>query len=166
MASEQTAAAEGPIGKLRRDPFAMVPFAGYNMAHYWKHWLSMSTIADSSKLPKIFQVNWFRKNSSGKFVWPGFGENSRVVAWIIGRIDNELAGVDSPLGRLPSQGELNLAGLNLDQDAMDQLFEIDPESWSAEIETIKGFFAEFGPELPDELATELSELEKRIELVR
>jgi phosphoenolpyruvate carboxykinase (GTP) len=166
MASEQTAAAEGPIGKLRRDPFAMVPFAGYNMANYWSHWLSMGAKADRSKLPKVFQVNWFRKDSAGKFLWPGFGENSRVVAWIIGRVSEELEGVDSPLGRLPASGEFNLSGLNLDQNTLDQLFEIDAKSWSAEIETIKEFFAEFGPELPSELAAELAELENRIELVR
>jgi phosphoenolpyruvate carboxykinase (GTP) len=166
MASEQTAAAEGPIGKLRRDPFAMVPFAGYNMANYWSHWLSMGAKADRSKLPKVFQVNWFRKDSAGKFLWPGFGENSRVVAWIIGRVSEELEGVDSPLGRLPASGEFNLSGLNLDQNTLDQLFEIDANSWSAEIETIKEFFAEFGPELPSELAAELAELENRIELVR
>jgi phosphoenolpyruvate carboxykinase (GTP) len=166
MASEQTAAAEGPIGKLRRDPFAMVPFAGYNMANYWSHWLSMGATADKSKLPKIFQVNWFRKDSAGKFIWPGFGENSRVVAWIIGRVSDELEGVESPLGRLPASGELNLSGLNLDQNTLDQLFEIDANSWSAEIETIKEFFAEFGPQLPSELAAELTELENRIQLVR
>jgi phosphoenolpyruvate carboxykinase (GTP) len=166
MASEQTAAAEGPIGKLRRDPFAMVPFAGYNMANYWSHWLSMGATADKSKLPKIFQVNWFRKDSGGKFLWPGFGENSRVVAWIIGRVSDELEGVESPLGRLPASGELNVSGLNLDQNTLDQLFEIDANSWSAEIETIKEFFAEFGPQLPSELAAELTELENRIQLVR
>lgn len=166
MASEQTAAAEGPIGKLRRDPFAMVPFAGYNMANYWSHWLSMGATADKSKLPKIFQVNWFRKDSAGKFLWPGFGENSRVVAWIIGRVSDELEGVESPLGRLPASGELNVTGLNLDQNTLDQLFEIDANSWSAEIENIKEFFAEFGPQLPSELAAELTELENRIELVR
>jgi phosphoenolpyruvate carboxykinase (GTP) len=165
MASEQTAAAEGPIGKLRRDPFAMVPFAGYNMANYWSHWLSMGTKDDPSKLPKIFQVNWFRKDSNGKFLWPGFGENSRVVAWIIGRISQDFEGVDSPLGRLPATGELNVAGLSIDQNALNQLFEIDANSWSAEIETIKEFFAEFGPELPSQLTAQLSELESRLELV-
>lgn len=166
MASEQTAAAEGPIGKLRRDPFAMVPFAGYNMANYWSHWLSMGETADKSKLPKVFQVNWFRKDSAGKFLWPGFGENSRVVAWIIGRVSEELEGVDSPLGRLPATGELNVSGLSLGANALDQLFEIDVNSWSAEIDTIKEFFAEFGPELPSELAAQLSELESRLEHVR
>ena len=166
MASEQTAAAEGPIGKLRRDPFAMVPFAGYNMASYWSHWLSMGASADKSKLPKIFQVNWFRKDSAGKFLWPGFGENSRVLAWIIGRVSDELEGVESPLGCLPASGELNVSGLNLDQNTLEQLFEIDANSWSAEIETIKEFFAEFGPQLPSELAAELTELENRIQLVR
>ena len=165
MASEQTAAAEGPIGKLRRDPFAMVPFAGYNMAQYWAHWLSIGKAADSSKLPKIFQVNWFRKGQDGSFLWPGFGENSRVVDWVIRKVSGEVEGNDSALGLLPAQGELNLSGLELDPKTVDQLFEIDPISWSAEIESIKEFFAGFGDQLPEELATELSELENRIRLV-
>lgn len=164
MASEQTAAAEGPIGKLRRDPFAMVPFAGYNMAQYWAHWLSIGKAADHSKLPKIFQVNWFRKGQDGSFLWPGFGENSRVVEWVIRKVSGEAVGEDSALGLLPSLGELNLSGLELDAKTVDQLFEIDPVSWSAEIKSIKGFFAEFGDQLPEELATELSELEKRLQV--
>lgn len=162
MASEQTAAAEGPIGKLRRDPFAMVPFAGYNMAQYWAHWLSMGKSSDRSKLPKIFQVNWFRKDQDGDFLWPGFGENSRVIAWVIGKISGAEIGIDSPLGQLPAAGELNLSGLNLKQETVDELFDINQVSWSAEIETIKEFFAGFGDQLPGELATELSELESRI----
>ena len=165
MASEQTAAAEGPIGKLRRDPFAMVPFAGYNMAQYWAHWLSIGKAADSSKLPKIFQVNWFRKGQDGSFLWPGFGENSRVVDWVIRKVSGEAVGEDSALGLLPSSGELNLSGLELDAKTVDQLFEIDPVSWSAEIKSIKEFFAEFGDQLPEELATELSELQKRLQVV-
>lgn len=162
MASEQTAAAEGPIGKLRRDPFAMVPFAGYNMAQYWAHWLSIGKAADRSKLPKIFQVNWFRKGQDGSFLWPGFGENSRVVDWVIRRVSGEVEGIDSALGLLPANGELNLSGLELDAKTVDQLFEIDPVSWSAEIKSIKEFFAEFGDQLPEKLATELGELENRI----
>jgi phosphoenolpyruvate carboxykinase (GTP) len=163
MASEQTAAAEGPIGQLRRDPFAMVPFAGYNMAQYFGHWLSMAKIPDRSKLPKIFQVNWFKKDKDGSFLWPGFGENSRVIAWVIGKVAGEVIGSDSALGKLPAPGELNLSGLDIDQATLDQLFEIDSKSWSAEIETIKDFFGEFGNQLPNELFQELSELEKRIQ---
>jgi phosphoenolpyruvate carboxykinase (GTP) len=166
MASEQTAAAEGPIGKLRRDPFAMVPFAGYNMAQYWAHWLSIGKNSDRSKLPKIFQVNWFKKDKDGSFLWPGFGENSRVIAWIIGKVSGETLGSDSPLGQLPASGELNLSGLDVNKETLDQLFDIDPASWSAEIDTIKDFFEGFGDELPAELKTELAELEKRIESVR
>ena len=163
MASEQTAAAEGPIGKLRRDPFAMVPFAGYNMAQYWSHWLSMGKVSDPSKLPKIFQVNWFKKGTDGSFLWPGFGENSRVIAWIMGKISGELVGLESAIGQLPAAGELNLLGLEIEQSTLDQLFEIDPESWSAEIETIKEFFDGFGNQLPSELELQLNELERRIE---
>lgn len=162
MASEQTAAAEGPIGKLRRDPFAMVPFAGYNMAQYWAHWLSIGKAADRSKLPKIFQVNWFRKGQDGRFLWPGFGENSRVVDWVIRRVSGEVEGIDSALGLLPANGELNLSGLELDAKTVHQLFEINPVSWSAEIKSIKEFFAEFGDQLPEELATELNGLEKQM----
>ena len=166
MASEQTAAAEGPIGKLRRDPFAMVPFAGYNMAQYWGHWLSIGKVSDRSKLPKIFQVNWFKKGKDGSFLWPGFGENSRVIAWVIGKVSGDLVGTDSALGEIPAAGELDLSGLDLDEATINQLFEIDKASWSAEIETIREFFAGFGNQLPSELATELAELEKRIQLVR
>jgi phosphoenolpyruvate carboxykinase (GTP) len=166
MASEQTAAAEGPIGKLRRDPFAMVPFAGYNMAQYWSHWLSMGKVSDPSKLPKIFQVNWFKKGTDGSFLWPGFGENSRVIAWILGKLSGELVGRESAIGQLPAAGELNLSGLEIEQSTLDQLFEIDPESWSAEIETIKEFFDGFGDQLPSELELQLNELERRIESVR
>ena len=166
MASEQTAAAEGPIGKLRRDPFAMVPFAGYNMAQYWTHWLSMGKVSDPSKLPKIFQVNWFKKGTDGSFLWPGFGENSRVIAWIMGKLSGELVGRESAIGQLPAAGELNLSGLEIEQSTLDQLFEIDPESWSAEIETIKEFFDGFGDQLPSELELQLNELERRIESVR
>ena len=163
MASEQTAAAEGPIGKLRRDPFAMVPFAGYNMAQYWSHWLSMGKVSDPSKLPKIFQVNWFKNGTDGSFLWPGFGENSRVIAWIMGKLSGELVGRESAIGQLPAAGELNLSGLEIEQSTLDQLFEIDPESWSAEIETIKEFFDGFGDQLPSELELQLNELERRIE---
>ena len=166
MASEQTAAAEGPIGKLRRDPFAMVPFAGYNMAQYWAHWLSIGKTSDPSKLPKIFQVNWFKKGKDGSFLWPGFGDNSRVIAWVIGKVSGETLGSDSPLGQLPATGELDLSGLDVNQEIIDQLFDIDPASWSAEIDTIKDFFDEFGDELPAELKTELAELETRIQSVR
>jgi phosphoenolpyruvate carboxykinase (GTP) len=166
MASEQTAAAEGPIGKLRRDPFAMVPFAGYNMAQYWAHWLSIGKTSDPSKLPKIFQVNWFKKDKDGSFLWPGFGENSRVIAWVIGKVSGETLGSDSPLGQLPAIGELDLSGLDVNQETMDQLFAIDSASWAAEIDTIKDFFEEFGDELPAELKTELAELDQRIQSVR
>jgi phosphoenolpyruvate carboxykinase (GTP) len=166
MASEQTAAAEGPIGKLRRDPFAMVPFAGYNMAQYWAQWLSNGKTSDPSKLPKIFQVNWFKKDKDGSFLWPGFGENSRVIAWIIGKVSGETLGSDSPLGQLPAIGELDLSGLDVNQETMDQLFAIDSASWAAEIDTIKDFFEEFGDELPAELKTELAELDQRIQSVR
>jgi phosphoenolpyruvate carboxykinase (GTP) len=166
MASEQTAAAEGPIGKLRRDPFAMVPFTGYNMAQYFAHWLKIGKGSDTSKLPKIFQVNWFKKGTDGSFLWPGFGENSRVIAWVIGKVSGEFVGKDSALGNIPAAGELDLSGLELDQLTVDELFAIEPVSWSAEISTIRDFFDSFGDQLPSELDAELTELEKRIQSVR
>jgi phosphoenolpyruvate carboxykinase (GTP) len=123
----------------------------------------MGKVSDPSKLPKIFQVNWFKKGTDGSFLWPGFGENSRVIAWILGKLSGELVGLESAIGQLPAAGELNLSGLEIEQSTLDQLFEIDPESWSAEIETIKEFFDGFGDQLPSELDLQLNELERRIE---
>ncbi len=117
VSSEQTAAAEGTVGALRRDPFAMLPFCGYNMADYWGHWLDVGKATVPDKLPRIFQVNWFRKDSDGRFLWPGFGENSRVVEWVIRRIEGKADAVKTPLGLQPSPGALNLTGLGLDRPA-------------------------------------------------
>jgi phosphoenolpyruvate carboxykinase (GTP) len=163
MASEQTAAAEGPVGKLRRDPFAMTPFAGYNMADYWGHWLSMADRVEPSKLPKIFQVNWFKKDSSGNFIWPGFGENSRVIAWAIGRLEGTFQGRTSALGIMPELEELELAGLELSSESLEKLFEVDKSSWLSETEMISEFFAEFEDRLPKQMAAELEQLEQRIQ---
>ena len=159
ISSEQTAAAEGPVGKLRRDPFAMLPFCGYNMADYFAHWLSF---ANEKHLPRIFQVNWFRKAADGSFLWPGFAENSRVIEWIINRLENRHEGQATPIGIIPSQGELNLEGLEISQAQFDELFEIDPESWQIEAELTHKFFDGFGSKLPIELAMQLAALEFRL----
>ena len=162
ISSEQTAAAEGPVGVLRRDPFAMLPFCGYNMADYFAHWLSFAEKIEEESLPKIFQVNWFRKGSDGGFLWPGFGENSRVIDWIISRLEERSEPVQSPIGLMPNISELNLEGLNFKEGELEALFEVDPESWLYEVRSIEEFFDRFGEKLPQKLRGELIELEARL----
>jgi phosphoenolpyruvate carboxykinase (GTP) len=160
ISSEQTAAAEGPVGKLRRDPFAMLPFCGYNMADYFGHWLSM---ADRKlQLPRIFQVNWFRKDSDGKFLWPGFSENIRPLAWVVDRLEGKAQGVETPIGVIPASAELDTEGLEISEEQLQQLFEIDFEAWSYEVKGTAQFFEQFGGKLPRDLAIELSQLEDRL----
>lgn len=160
VSSEMTAAAVGGVGQLRRDPFAMLPFCGYNMADYWNHWIEMGE--NFSNLPKIFQVNWFRKDADGKFIWPGFGENSRVLAWIVDRLEGRVDGIDSPLGVLPKPEDLNLAGLELPSDKLAELFRVDKESWLEECELTDEYFDMFGDRVPVELEDELSGLKNRL----
>ena len=160
VSSEMTAAAVGGVGQLRRDPFAMLPFCGYNMADYWNHWIEMGE--NFSNLPKIFQVNWFRKDADGKFIWPGFGENSRVLAWIVDRLEGRVDGIDSPLGVLPKPEDLNLAGLELPSDKLAELFRVDKESWLEECELTDEYFDMFGDRVPVELEDELSGLRNRL----
>ena len=162
ISSEQTAAAEGPVGVLRRDPFAMLPFCGYNMGDYFNHWLSFAKRIPAESLPKIFQVNWFRKGADGKFLWPGFGENSRVIDWIIRSLEDQVPKKDSPIGFLPEPADLNLDGLEISHSVMEQLFEIDPESWLYEVRSVEQFFEKFGDKLPELLRAELSKLEARL----
>lgn len=157
ISSEKTAAAEGTVGELRRDPFAMLPFCGYNMADYWAHWLRVGR-GLGAKAPAIFQVNWFRKGEDGSFLWPGFGENARVLEWIIRRVEGSVDSVDTPIGRMPVAGALNVAGLNLGDDALEQLFRIDPASWLAECDLTEEFFAKFGDRVPPALRSELASL--------
>ncbi len=161
VSSEQTAAAEGTVGELRRDPFAMLPFCGYNMADYWQHWLDMGTKMGANA-PKIYQVNWFRKDDKGNFLWPGFGENSRVLEWICRRVDGDAAVVDLPVGRVPAEGSLNLEGLEIAPSSMEQLFAVDPAMWSAECDLTEGFFDKFGSRLPKVLTAQLAALRKRL----
>lgn len=163
IASEQTAAAEGTIGELRRDPFAMLPFCGYNMADYFQHWLNTGTDLGENA-PAIFQVNWFRKNANGKFLWPGFGENSRVIQWIIRRIEGTTDAVQTPIGQLPT--ELNIHGLNLSEQTVAELFDVPIDAWLAECDSTEQFFNRFGEKLPAELRQQLWELQMRLRLSR
>ncbi|MEO8329424.1 MAG: phosphoenolpyruvate carboxykinase (GTP), partial [Candidatus Nanopelagicales bacterium] len=134
VSSEKTAAAEGTVGELRRDPFAMLPFCGYNMADYWSHWLDIGKATDPAKLPRIFQVNWFRKGADGKFLWPGFGENIRVLDWVIRRLEGDADAERTPIGLLPAEGSLNVEGLNLTAEQKAELFAVEPKNWLDEAE--------------------------------
>lgn len=160
ISSEMTAAAVGGMGQLRRDPFAMLPFCGYNMADYWGHWVDMGQ--KFTNLPEIFQVNWFRKNSDGKFIWPGFGENSRVLAWIVDRLEGNVDAVETALGDLPVEDDLNLDGLDIPQADLVELFAIDKASWSAECDLTDEYFVQFGNHLPAEMREELASLKARL----
>ncbi|MBH0010278.1 phosphoenolpyruvate carboxykinase (GTP) [Salinibacterium sp. SWN1162] len=163
ISSERTAAAEGTIGELRRDPFAMMPFCGYNMADHWSHWLSVGqNLRSSGTVPRIFQVNWFRKGADGSFLWPGFGENSRVLEWILERVDGQVAAQESALGLLPREGDLNIDGLDLDENVMEQLFAIDTESWLAEAASTEEFFATFDGRVPAAVTRQLEQLKARL----
>ncbi|MCL4434641.1 MAG: phosphoenolpyruvate carboxykinase (GTP) [Actinobacteria bacterium] len=162
MASETTAAATGAVGKVRRDPFAMLPFCGYNMAGYFAHWLDIGKHADPSKLPKIFYVNWFRKDSDGNFLWPGYGENSRVLAWIAQRVEGAGGANETPIGYVPSTEAIPLDGTGVTPDAMAELTRFDASSWIQEVALIREHYAQFGDKLPPELATQLEELERHI----
>jgi phosphoenolpyruvate carboxykinase (GTP) len=161
MSSEKTAAAAGNVGELRFDPFAMLPFCGYNMADYFGHWLEIGR-REGAQLPKLFWVNWFRKGDDGSFLWPGFGENSRVLKWVIERVNGEGEAVETPIGRVPTPDAIDLAGLDLDEGVMEELVRVDAESWRQEIPQIEAHYERMGERLPDELAEELRELEKRL----
>ncbi|MFA7266636.1 MAG: phosphoenolpyruvate carboxykinase (GTP) [Candidatus Nanopelagicales bacterium] len=163
IASEQTAAAEGTVGALRRDPFAMLPFCGYNMASYWGHWLDIGTKTDAANLPKIYQVNWFRKDSDGKFIWPGFGDNSRVLSWIIERIDGNEEARETAIGRMPLEGALNVDGLDISDEQLTELFNVDADTWLAEADLTQEYFAQFGDRLPAEMTAQLAALRSRLQ---
>jgi phosphoenolpyruvate carboxykinase (GTP) len=152
VASETTAAASGAVGVVRRDPMAMKPFCGYNFADYWGHWLSFA--GKSDKLPRIFHVNWFRQDSSGKFLWPGFGENLRVLRWIIDRCEGRVGARETPIGFLPRSGDIDLDGLEIDKDVLDVLLSIDVKQWKTEMHSIGEYLAGYGDRLPVELKQE------------
>ncbi|MCA0295491.1 MAG: phosphoenolpyruvate carboxykinase (GTP) [Actinobacteria bacterium] len=165
VSSEQTAAAEGLVGALRRDPFAMLPFCGYNMADYWGHWLHMGEVLGDAA-PRIFQVNWFRKDESGRWLWPGFGENSRAIEWALRRVAGELGAVDAISGRIPASGDLNTEGIDISEADLAALFALDPEAWSAEADLTEEYFAQFGAKVPEALKQELWNLRERIAAVQ
>ncbi|WP_254782599.1 phosphoenolpyruvate carboxykinase (GTP) [Lysobacter sp. yr284] len=152
MGSETTAAATGAVGVMRRDPMAMKPFCGYNFADYFSHWLSFDQ--GGAKLPKVFHVNWFRKGDDGKFLWPGFGDNLRVLEWMIGRVKGEAGAADTPIGHLPKASDLNLDGVALSDEAQAKLFGFDPAGWSAEFDSIGEYLREYGPRMPQALHDE------------
>jgi len=162
VASETTAAAAGAIGNLRFDPFAMLPFCGYNMADYIKHWLDIGTSTDASKLPKIFYVNWFRKGADGKFLWPGYGENSRVLKWIVERVSGTGAAVESPIGHHPAPGALDLDGLPLSPEQLENVLRVDADEWRSEIPKIAQHFDHLGSRLPQAVREQLHQLEQRL----
>jgi phosphoenolpyruvate carboxykinase (GTP) len=162
MASETTAAAAGAVGKVRRDPFAMLPFCGYHMADYLAHWLEVGAAADASKLPKIFFVNWFRKSPEGRFLWPGYGENSRVIAWVCERVAGTADAADTPIGFVPAPGALDLDGLDVDPGDLATLLSVDAGEWRAEIDSIEGHYAMLGDRLPGVLREQLEDLERRL----
>jgi phosphoenolpyruvate carboxykinase (GTP) len=163
VASEGTAAAENAVGELRRDPFAMLPFCGYNMGDYFAHWLSMQDRTDPGKLPAIYFVNWFRKDDEGHYVWPGFGENSRVLKWISGRIDGTAAATDTPIGRVPTRDSLDIDGLDLTDAQLELLLSVDPAAWREEADLVGPHYERFGEHTPKALWDELDKLKARLE---
>ena len=162
MSSERTAAAAGTVGELRRDPMAMLPFCGYNMGDYFAHWLQMGKSTDASKLPKIFYVNWFRKDADGGWLWPGFGENSRVLKWIVERVTGKVEAVETPIGYLPATGAIDTDGVDVTEEQMAELLNVDVEEWLNEIGSISEHYARFGERLPAVLSEELAALEARL----
>ena len=158
MASETTAAQQGAVGNLRFDPMAMLPFCGYNMADYFAHWLSVGAKADASKLPQIFFVNWFRRDEDGRFLWPGYGENSRVLKWVFERVNGSVDAVKTPIGLLPAAGSLDLNGLDVSKDDLDELLKVDADGWKSALPQIKDHYAQFGPKLPAKLTAQLDSL--------
>ena len=162
VASEGTAAAENKVGQLRRDPFAMLPFCGYNMGDYFGHWLATGAKADAGKLPRIYYVNWFRKDSDGRFVWPGFGDNSRVLKWIVERLEGKAEATETAIGNVPTKDALDLSGLELSDEQVDLLLTVDAEAWRDEAEGIVPHYERFADHLPKPLWDELEKLRQRL----
>jgi phosphoenolpyruvate carboxykinase (GTP) len=162
LSSETTAAAVGKVGVVRRDPMAMLPFMGYNAGDYLGHWIDVGKDNDESKLPKIFYVNWFRKDENGKFVWPGFSENGRVLKWVIERLEGKAAAVETPIGHVPTPDSLDVTGLELSREALEVALAVDPEEWTDEVPLIDEWFAKIGDRVPDALRIELDTLKSRL----
>jgi phosphoenolpyruvate carboxykinase (GTP) len=161
MSSEQTAAAFGTVGQLRFDPFAMLPFCGYNMAEYFDHWLSIGA-KSGAKLPRIFYVNWFRKDDDGKFLWPGFGDNSRVLEWIFRRVEGKLEAEATPIGLVPKVADLDTAGLEISDAALAELLAVDEDRLRNELSQVREHLARFGDDLPAAVRTQFDALEQRL----
>jgi phosphoenolpyruvate carboxykinase (GTP) len=161
MSSEKTAAAAGAIGQVRRDPFAMLPFCGYNFGDYFRHWLEIGA-RDGAKLPKLFYVNWFRKDADGQFLWPGFGDNARVLKWVLERVNGGGSAEETPIGLIPSADALDLSGLELTDDDLDSLLDVDTSEWLAELELIREHYDAIGERLPQEMRTQLDQLAERL----
>jgi phosphoenolpyruvate carboxykinase (GTP) len=164
MASEKTAAAAGTVGELRFDPMAMLPFCGYNMADYFAHWLEIGR-REGAKLPKVYYVNWFRKDDDGRFLWPGFGENSRVLAWIFRRSEGKADAVETAIGMVPPVGDggIDTSGLDISEEAMEQLLDVDPDAWKAQLPQVHEHYAQFGDRLPAEMRAQLEQFEQRLD---
>jgi phosphoenolpyruvate carboxykinase (GTP) len=162
VSSEMTAAAVGVMGKLRHDPFAMLPFCGYNMGDYFNHWLDIGKKGDDDKLPKIFYVNWFRKNEEGKFLWPGFGDNIRVIKWIFGRCDGTAGARKTAVGYIPTRESLDLSGVNIPDKNLQRILSVDKDEWCKEAKEMEDYYKQFGDRLPAELKQELKGLEERL----
>jgi phosphoenolpyruvate carboxykinase (GTP) len=163
MSSEKTAAAAGGLGEVRRDPMAMLPFCGYHMGDYFAHWLEIGAKGDASKLPKIFHVNWFRKSPEGNWLWPGFGENSRVLKWVIERCEGKADAIETPIGHIPVEDGLDLQGLKIDAATLRQLLTVNADEWQAELPGIKEHLEAFGDRMPKALWDEYAQLEERLE---
>jgi phosphoenolpyruvate carboxykinase (GTP) len=162
LSSETTAAATGAVGVVRRDPMAMLPFIGYNAGDYLAHWLDVAKTHDTTKLPRIFYVNWFRRGDDGGYLWPGFGENSRVLKWIAGRIDGTAEAVETPIGFVPAAGAMDLDGLDLPTEAVEKALEVDVEEWKAELPLIEEWLDRVGDKVPAVLWAELDALRTRL----
>ncbi|HMG41756.1 MAG TPA: phosphoenolpyruvate carboxykinase (GTP) [Acidimicrobiales bacterium] len=162
MSSETTAAQAGAVGKLRFDPFAMLPFCGYNMGDYFAHWLEIGDATEADKLPRLFWVNWFRRGEDGSFLWPGFGDNSRVLKWVVERLDGSAAAVDTPIGRVPTAAAVDTGGLDLAPDVLEQLLRVDNDSWRAELPQLDEHYRGLGERVPTTLKEQLETLEKRL----
>jgi len=162
MSSETTAAQAGAVGKLRFDPFAMLPFCGYNMGDYFAHWLQIGRATDADKLPKLFWVNWFRRGDDGSFLWPGFGENSRVLKWVVERVEGGSEAVDTPIGRVPTTSALDTEGLEVEEGTLERLLSVEPESWRQELPQLEEHYRTLGDHVPAALKEQLESLEKRL----
>jgi phosphoenolpyruvate carboxykinase (GTP) len=163
MGSEKTAAATGKVGVLRRDPMAMLPFCGYNMADYWAHWLSVGA-RRGARLPRVYTVNWFRKSEGGDFLWPGYGENSRVLKWIFERCEGTAKAIETPIGNVPA--ELDVSGLDVSSEDLEELLRVDVDGWLAEATGIRDYYKNFGGRVPVALRAELDALKQRLEAAR